>query len=183
VQGRIRAYGWVDEPRRRTTTPRGVTIPRGVAAIRGGVPAIRGGRARVRTNLAMRLLLVWLGNCLGLVVAAALLPAVSYTGDIGTLLWAGAILALVNFALRPIVILMTLPAVILSLGAALLLINALMLWLTSVIVPDLSVGGFWSTLAAAIIVWLVNMALRPWRRGRQSSAEGPRVRVMFNREP
>lgn len=125
----------------------------------------------------MRLLVLWLGNCLGLLVAAALLPAVSYSDDLGTLLLAGAILGLVNFAVRPIVILMTLPAVILSLGAALLLVNALMLWLTAALVPDLSVGGFWSTLAAAILVWLVNMALRPWRRQRRQTTEDPRVRV------
>jgi putative membrane protein len=131
----------------------------------------------LRFRIANRLLILWLGNCLGLAIAAALLPAVSYGNDLGTLLAAGAILGLVNFALRPIVILMTLPAVILSLGGALLLVNALMLWLTSVLVPDLNVGGFWSTLAAAIVIWLVNMALRPWRRARRRVEEGPRVRV------
>ncbi|MHB8242001.1 MAG: phage holin family protein [Solirubrobacteraceae bacterium] len=121
-------------------------------------------RPSLGSRIALRLLIVWLGNCLGLALAAAILPAVSYGEDLGTLLAAGAILGLVNFALRPIVILMTLPAVILSLGAALLLVNALMVWLTSAIVPSLKVGGFWSTLAAAIVIWIVNMALRPWRR-------------------
>jgi len=110
----------------------------------------------------MRVAMVWLGNCLGLVVAAAIVPAISYGNDLGTLLLAGAILALVNFALRPIVVLMTLPAVILSLGAALLLVNALMLWITSGLVDGLQVGGFFSTLAGAALVSLVNLALRPW---------------------
>ncbi len=135
----------------------------------------------IRSRLGLRLLLVWLGNCLGLGLAAAVLPAVSYADDLGTLLLAGAILALVNLALRPIVILMTLPAVILSLGAALLLVNALMLWLTSALVPDLSVGGFWSTLAGAIVIWLVNLALRPRRRTRARFAAGPRLRVLVRR--
>ncbi len=125
--------------------------------------------------MTVRLLVVWLGNCLGLALAAAILPAVSYGHHLGTLLAAGAILGLVNFALRPIVILMTLPAVILSLGAALLLVNALMVWLTSAIVPSLNVGGFWSTLAAAMVIWIVNMALRPWRRMRRPPpADRPR---------
>jgi putative membrane protein len=128
----------------------------------------------------MRVAMVWLGNCLGLVVAAAIVPAISYGNDLGTLLLAGGILALVNFALRPIVVLMTLPAVILSLGAALLLVNALMLWITSGLVDGLQVGGFFSTLAGAVLVSLVNLALRPWRRwSDESRKEGPRVRIIW----
>lgn len=128
----------------------------------------------------IRMAMVWLGNCLGLVVAAAIVPDISYGNDLGTLLLAGAILALVNFALRPIVVLMTLPAVILSLGAALLLVNALMLWLTSGLVDGLRVGGFFSTLAGAVLVSLVNMALRPWRRrSEESHQQGPRVRIIW----
>lgn len=134
-------------------------------------------RNSLGSRIALRLLTVWLGNCLGLALAAAILPAVSYGDDLGTLLAAGAILGLVNFALRPMVILMTLPAVILSLGVALLLVNALMVWLTSAIVPSLNVGGFWSTLAAAMVIWIVNIALRPWRRMRRPPAERPRISV------
>ncbi|HEY1834429.1 MAG TPA: phage holin family protein [Solirubrobacteraceae bacterium] len=114
----------------------------------------------------------WIGNCLGLLLAAALIPSISYGESAGTLLLAGAILALVNVALRPLVVLMTLPAVVLSLGLALLFINALMLWITSGIVPGLRIGGFFSTLAGAFIVWLANLALRTWRRGGWQTGEG-----------
>lgn len=124
------------------------------------------GRSRPRRRrLAARALATWLGNCVGLVIAALLLSAFSYQDRLGTLLFAGAILGLVNLALRPIVVLLTLPAVIITLGGALLLINTLMLWLTSKIVPGLYVGGFWTVLAGALILWAVNMALRPWRQG------------------
>jgi putative membrane protein len=61
---------------------------------------------------------------------------------------------------RPLVIVMTFPAVLLSLGLVLLLVNALMLWLTSRIVTGLHTGGFFSTVAGALIVWIVNVALR-----------------------
>lgn len=116
----------------------------------------------------MRLLATWLGNTLGLLLAAAIVPAISYGGDVGRLALAGAILALVNFAVRPLVVLLTLPAVLVTLGAALLAINALMLWLTSKIVDGLHVGAFFSTLAGAALISLVNLALRPWRgRGRR----------------
>ena len=120
---------------------------------------------------ATRLILVWLGNSLGLLVAAAVLPAVSYGNDLGTLLLAGAILGVVNFAVRPLVILMTLPAVLLSLGIWLLFVNAFMLWLTSRLIADLRVGGFWSTVAAALLIWLVNLTLRPARK-RGGDADG-----------
>ena len=108
--------------------------------------------------------MTWLSNCVGLLIAAALVPAVGYSDDLATLLLAGAILGLVNLALRPLVILMTLPAVILSFGFALLFINAFMLWLTSKLVTGLHVGGFWSTVAGALVIWVVNLVLGPWTR-------------------
>jgi putative membrane protein len=131
----------------------------------GGAPARRIGPAR-------RLLLTWLGNCLGLLIAAAIVSKISYGDDLGTLLLAGAILGVVNFALRPLVILLTLPAVVLSFGVALLLVNALMLWVTSKIVDGLHVGGFFSTLAGAALISLANLALRPWRGPRGPSVRG-----------
>jgi putative membrane protein len=111
-----------------------------------------------------RLLITWLANCLGLLIAAAIVPEISYGHKLGTLLLAGAVLGVVNFLVRPLVILLTLPAVILTLGLFLLVINALMLWVTSKLVGGFEIGGFFSTLAAALIVWVVNMVLRPWRR-------------------
>ena len=112
----------------------------------------------------VRLVIVWLSNCLALLVAAAVIPAIGYGDDFGTLLLAGLILGIVNFIVRPWIILFTLPAVILSLGLALLAINALMLWLTSKIVDQFTVGGFWSTIGGALIVWVVNAALKRLQR-------------------
>lgn len=120
-----------------------------------------------------RLVLTALANCAGIALAAAIVPSISYHHDAGTLILAGLILALVNFAVRPLLILLTLPAVILSLGFALLLINALMLWLTSKIVTGFHVGGFWSTVGGAFVLWLVNMALRPWTRPRRDPEPRP----------
>jgi putative membrane protein len=122
-------------------------------------------------TLLLRLLISWLSNCLALLVAAAVIPAIGYGHDAGTLLLAGAILGFVNFAVRPWIILLTLPAVILSLGLFLLAINALMLWLTSRIVDDFTVGGFWSTIGGALIVWLVNAALRNVQRTSRNERE------------
>jgi putative membrane protein len=125
-----------------------------------------------------RLLITWVCNCLALLVAAAVVPAISYGHDFGTLVLAGAILGLANFVLRPLVILLALPAVILSLGVALLFVNALMLWITSLIVSDLRVGGFWSTVAGALVIWVVNLVLRPSRR---MHGRAPQVHVIIDR--
>jgi putative membrane protein len=117
-------------------------------------------------RLLAHLVVAWLSNCVALLVAAAVIPAIGYGHDAGTLVLAGAILGAINFAIRPAIVLLTLPAVILSLGVALLVINALMLWLTSRIVTGLSVGGFWSTVGGALIVWIVNAVLRRAQRTR-----------------
>jgi putative membrane protein len=109
-----------------------------------------------------RFAITWVTNCVGLLIAAAVIGPITYHGKFGTLVLAGLVLGVVNFALRPLVILLALPAVILSLGIALLLINALMLWVTSRFVTGLHIGGFWSTVGGAFVMWIVNMALRPW---------------------
>jgi putative membrane protein len=127
-------------------------------------------RAMGRT-IAVRLLIAWLSNCVALLVAAAVIPAIGYGKDAGTLLLAGLILGVVNFVIRPAIILLTLPAVILSLGLMLLVINALMLWLTSKIVDGFTVGGFWSTVGGALIVWIVNAALRRAQRTTRASSQ------------
>jgi putative membrane protein len=149
------------------------------AALRQAFSARTGRRARGSRawedaavgRLAIRLLIALIFNCVALLVAAAVIPAISYSDDFGTLLLAGLILGIVNFLVRPAIVLLTLPAVILSLGLALLVINALMLWLTSRIVDGFTVGGFWSTVGGALIVWIVNVALRRAQRSGRTERE------------
>ena len=135
----------------------------GCMEARSGYPRAPRLKAMVGRWVFLRVLAAWLSNCLALLVAATLIPQIGYGADLGTLLLAGFILGAVNLLVRPAVILLTLPAVILSFGLALLAINALMLWLTSRLVDGLTVGGFWSTLGGAAIVWIVNQAMRRWR--------------------
>ena len=127
-----------------------------------------------------RFLITVVINCAGLAIAAALIGPISYGGKFGTLVLAGLVLGVVNFAIRPIVVLLTLPAVILTLGFFLLLVNALMLWITSKIVTGLHIGGFWSTLGGAFVLWIVNMALRPWVSTSQKDRAGRSNRRVDN---
>jgi putative membrane protein len=127
--------------------------------------------------MLVRFLFGWLSNVVALFVAALVIPGIDYGDDFWVLIVAGLVFALVNLVVRPLVILLALPAVLLTLGLALLLVNTFMLYLTDWIVPDFETGSFWSTLGGALIVWLVNLVLsavlKPggergapaWRRG------------------
>jgi putative membrane protein len=72
------------------------------------------------------------------------------------------------------VILLAIPALILTLGLALILVNTFMLYLTDWIVPSFETGSFWSTLGAAVIVSIVNLvidaALKPDQQVRSARA-------------
>jgi putative membrane protein len=101
----------------------------------------------------------WLSNVVALFVAALVIPGIDYGDTFWALFLAGLVFALVNLVVRPLVILLALPAVILTLGLALFLVNTFMLYLTDWIVPDFETGSFWSTLGGALIVWIVNVVI------------------------
>jgi putative membrane protein len=107
----------------------------------------------------VRLVVSWLTNVLAIYVASLVLNGIFYGGELWVLLVAGLVFGLVNAVVRPIVILLTLPGVILTLGLALFLINALMLWLTDLIVPPFEAQGFWNLLGGAALIWAVNMVV------------------------
>jgi putative membrane protein len=99
----------------------------------------------------------WASNLLAIWVASLIFDGVSYDGKFWVLAVAALVFLFANAIIRPIVIILTLPAVILTLGILLLFINAFMLWITDKIVPPFEVSGFWTYLGAAVIIWLVNM--------------------------
>ena len=99
----------------------------------------------------------WASNLLAIWVASLIFDGVSYDGKFWVLAVAALVFLFANAIIRPIVIILTLPAVILTLGILLLFINAFMLWITDKIVPPFEVSGFWTYLGSVIIIWLVNM--------------------------
>jgi putative membrane protein len=110
----------------------------------------------------------WASNLLAIWVTSLMFDGVTYEDKFWVLAVAALVFLLANAIIRPIVILLTLPAVILTLGILLLFINAFMLWITDKIVPPFEVSGFWTYIGAAIIIWLVNMVVhavfRPEKR-------------------
>ena len=107
----------------------------------------------------MMLLFAWLSNIVALFVASWIIPGMDYGDDFWVLFIAALVFTLVNWLIRPIVILLALPAVILTFGLALVLINTFMLYLTDWIVPSFETGSFWWTLLAAIIVSIINLLI------------------------
>lgn len=90
---------------------------------------------------------------------AAQLSLVTYNGKFLTLALAALAFGVINVLIRPVVTVLSLPAIILTLGLFIFVVNALMLWLTSIVVPSFDVLGFWHTVGAAIVVAIVNLVL------------------------
>lgn len=103
------------------------------------------------------LLLRWLILAIAIAITAWLLPGIQVSGGIMGLIIAAAVLGLVNAIIRPIVSFFTCPLIILTLGLFILVINAMMLALTSWLIPSiLQVSGFWTALFASLIISIVS---------------------------
>jgi putative membrane protein len=103
-----------------------------------------------------RLAITWLFNTFALFVATWLLSGLSYGSDWWVLLVAGLVFTLVNFFLKPVLTILSIPFIIVTLGIFYLLINVFMLYLTHWIVPQFTIATFWWAVLAAIIVSAVN---------------------------
>ncbi len=94
-------------------------------------------------------------TALGLWVASALLAGVHSSGFLA-ILGAGLLLGLVNAVIRPLIVILTLPVTIITLGFFILVINAAMVGLVAKLLHGFSVDGFWWAVATAIIVSIVS---------------------------
>lgn len=106
----------------------------------------------------MRLLLTWFINAAALLALPFLMHSVQVT-SIGAALVAALVLGLVNTLLRPVLVLLTLPVTVLSLGLFILVLNALLFWLVAELVEGVHVAGFWSAMGAAILYSVISWAL------------------------
>jgi putative membrane protein len=101
----------------------------------------------------------WASNVVALFVAAWALTGVDYGDQWWTLLIAAAVFTVVNWAIKPIVAVLSIPFIVVTLGLFYFLINVLMLYLTDWLVPDFEIETFWWGVLAAIIVSLVNAVM------------------------
>jgi putative membrane protein len=103
-------------------------------------------------------ILRWLVNALAIVITAYLLPGVRLSG-FGAALVTALVLGLVNTFIKPVLLLLTLPLNILTLGLLTFVINALLIMLTSALVKGFSVAGFWWALLFSLVLSIVNYLL------------------------
>jgi putative membrane protein len=98
-------------------------------------------------------------NALAIWLATEIVPGIE-AGSVTTVVVAALVLGLVNAIVRPVLLVLTLPLTLVTLGLFLFVLNALCLWLTSAVVPGFEVRGFWPAFWGALIVsalsWVVN---------------------------
>jgi putative membrane protein len=105
---------------------------------------------------------------IGLWLASKIVSGIAFNST-ETLIAAALLLGIVNAFVRPIIVILTLPITLLTLGLFLLVINALMILLVAYFLPGFVVAGFWPAIGAAIVVSLTRWVMSGWI--------GPRGRI------
>lgn len=108
-----------------------------------------------------RLLIRWIINAIALWAAIQIVPGLNYTAESGiSLLLIALIFGLVNALVRPLLVLLTCPLIVVTMGLFLLVINAVMLslteWLSGIFDLGLVIDGFWPTLLGAVVISVVS---------------------------
>ena len=127
-------------------------------------------------GVVLGILLRWLITTLAVLTVPYLLSGVKVP-SVGTALLTALVLGVLNALVRPVLILLTLPLTVVTLGFFILIINALLFMLAGAVVPGLHVESFWSAFFASIIVsavsWIMNSAI--------SGGGGERTTVVVHR--
>lgn len=105
-----------------------------------------------------RFLVRWSVSALGIWIAAGLLGGsqIDYGSQIGTIVVSGLLLAIVNTLIKPIVVILSLPAILFSLGLFMIVVNGFMLWIVAWLSPTLQISGFGTAMLAGMVIGVVN---------------------------
>jgi putative membrane protein len=118
----------------------------------------------------MRWLLMWIFNAMALIAVAYLLPGIKVDGFVAALI-AALVLGLVNTLIRPVLVLLTLPITVVTLGLFILVINGLLFWFVGSVLKGFAVADFWYGLLGAILYSVFSWALSTLLPGKQSKAD------------
>jgi putative membrane protein len=111
----------------------------------------------MRHGFLYRFVVRWVVCTLGLWIAAALLgTSLTYDESFMVLLVSGLILAVVNSIIKPFVVFLSLPAILLTLGLFMLVVNGLMVLLVAWLYGPLEVSSFWAAMLAGLVIGVVN---------------------------
>lgn len=106
----------------------------------------------------MRWIITWLINTVALFALPYLMTSIRVS-SFGTALIAALILGLINTLIRPVLVLLTLPVTVLTLGLFIVVINGLMFWMVSRLVEGFEVASFWAAMGGAILYSIISWAL------------------------
>lgn len=104
------------------------------------------------------LLLRWILNAAALLLVAYLYPGIQVHGPVAAAL-AALVLGLVNAVVRPVLVVLTLPVTVVTLGLFLFVINALLFWLVAALVPGFTVPGFLAALVGSLLYSLITLVV------------------------
>jgi putative membrane protein len=107
----------------------------------------------------------WFVTTLAVFLAAQIVPGISYGDRLGTLLGASLLLGIVNAFVRPILLLLSLPLILVTMGFFILVVNALMLKLVGGLIPGFTVDSFRAAFFGSLIISLVSWALSAFFKG------------------
>ena len=107
----------------------------------------------------MEILLRYVGNLAALWVASEIFDEMTYGDSFGVLALAALVFTIVNWVVKPVLAILSIPIIIVTFGIAYFFVNVLMLVLTDAVVGDFEAGSFWTVVGATIVVWLVNVVI------------------------
>lgn len=108
----------------------------------------------------MRILAQLLLNGIGVVIAAKLVPGVTYTGGLLYLLVVGLVIGLINLLVKPVATLLSLPFIVLTLGLFYLLVNGAMFYLAGALLDRLTIDGCVPAILGGLVLALFNWLVR-----------------------
>jgi putative membrane protein len=111
----------------------------------------------------MKTIIHFLFSALAVLITAYILPGVTVSG-FGSAIIVAIVLGIINTILRPILIILTLPISIISLGLFVFVINAILVLLASSIIPGFDVVSFWSAMLFGIVLAIVGAILHSFEK-------------------
>ena len=106
----------------------------------------------------MKILLSILANAVALFATAHVVPGITFAGSWVQLVVAGAIFGLLNMLVRPVALFLSMPALVLTLGLFYFVLNGLLLWGFSKLMPGYDVDGLWAGILGSLVIMVVNWA-------------------------
>lgn len=113
---------------------------------------------RLMEERPMRLLLIWILNALALLTVANFVPGIHLDSFVDALV-AAFFLGLVNALIRPLLLLLTLPVTLLTLGLFIFVINGLLFWFVGSVLKGFVVDGFWFGVLGAVLYSIISWGL------------------------